>query len=279
MKKLFLFSLLIVSLMILPPVTAERDNIMYIETIDSYSRVDGRTYKWNMEREFTISDYSVYLDNNTEKMANIVMMDDSEYGLPHNVSQPYKAFNFNPTARYLDNGSIEAIEWEMFFVRDFEAGGKGSDPFDKDSVKLFTGNADHRRYDVKSNTTFFTANLQYLERLNIDTDDELEILKVNTEVSTNNREDGYIIRSAIHIIKRDANQDIVFEYSRSIQMVDKLSEFINIFDQPALYVPFKLGIILAFVFAYIKASKLYKKYDISIKKKSDEEKIKEDEKS
>ncbi|MHA2253152.1 MAG: hypothetical protein ACXAD7_22510, partial [Candidatus Kariarchaeaceae archaeon] len=98
-----------------------------------------------------------------------------------------------------------------------------------------------------SDKKFVTVNLEYYEYQTINS--KIKRLRVNTELSANNENDGRVIKSAIHINKRDG-KTVIFDYNWNIQEVSKVYRYYNLLDQPFLQVPYQLGAVLLIIFLY-----------------------------
>ncbi|MCY3411678.1 MAG: hypothetical protein INQ03_08615 [Candidatus Heimdallarchaeota archaeon] len=265
MRKLFL--VLIVVLLIFPSSSAEQEEIMYIEKISAYTIIDHQSYRWNLEREFLFQSYSVQGEGEN-KTATIYMLTDFQQGSISNITQKHLSFNFEPEVQYLENGSLQHVEWSILLTRDAEEGATGADPFTRDQINLFTKSG-NRRYDLRINQTYFSVNLQYYEFMN-NSNHEFEKIKTNTELTTNNNEDGTLIRSAVHIIKRRTDAEIIFEYDWSIQKVSTFHKVFNWFDQPKLWVPYRIAAILAAIYLYMLGYRYVSRHEITIKPKETE---------
>lgn len=255
------------------PIHASETNIMYKEKINSYSIYDGEAYRWENTREFLFAGFNTGTNNDSEPIANIDVMDDSTASVIHTIVEPYLPMNFRSNPTYNSTGSLLFIEWDIYITRDGVSGNAGFDPFTSEDISFFTNNG-HRRYDLISNTTFFSVNLQYYEYQNI-SEGITEKIKVNAELSTNNLENGRIVRTALHIIKRRSNSDIIFDYSHSIQEVSKIADFFNIIDQPRLAVLYKLSIVFILIFIYIRIVKYIQKHEIKISRKVHQNDVKD----
>ncbi len=252
---ILLFSLILISIV---PTSAGNNQIMYKEEISSFTRTDGATYRWESSREFVFMNYTktpiVWRGKNTTGV-NLYMLDKSNYGQPENVIQPFLPLNFAMNASFLDNGSLSDIEWQMFMMRDITdvKATKNLDPFDYSDIYILT-RGNNRRYDLRNSEDYFSVNLEYFELVR-NTAGNLMKLRVNTDLSTNNDENGLIIRSAIHIIKRDSKSRVVYEYNLMISRVSDMYRLFNYLDQPFMIVPYKLTAIFLVVYIYMKVSK------------------------
>lgn len=257
-----LLVLLILLAVSIQPISAETDTIIYKEVIESYSRIDGRTLRWDFEREFLFKGFTLFEDNSSVTKAKILMEDGSQNGQIEEIIQHFRPVNFLINPIYLSNGTLREIRYDILLVRDAVDGGDGGEPFEPSDFVLLTRNG-RKRYDLKSNNTFFTVNLQYFEALNTSKAD-LEQIKVNTELATNNLEDGTIVRTSIHIIKRNAEQEVLYEYDWSIQKVNNFAKLFNWLDQPMLWVPAQIGLVFLLVYIYIRAQRYWSTNKISL---------------
>ena len=124
-------------------------------------------------------------------------------------------------------------------------------------------------FDLVVSSSEFTVALEYFEFQLIG--DRIEKLKVNTELSTDNYDSGLVFRTNIHIIKRDSQNDIIYDYSQSIQESNLLSRSINLLDIPILWVPFQFFMIIGLVYLYIKINDFLKKLKIDYPKEDHHE--------
>lgn len=246
------------------PISGEEQRILYVEQIDAYANIDGEIYRWDSEREFAYYGHSLEKDENGTTMAKLRMEDDGNYGQVKELVVDYKAANFDLQAEYLPNGSLSEITWEIIMIRDFKDGSDGGEPFDKFMYDTVFKNGG-RRYDIKSNATYFSVNLLYSEYINV-TGSGLKEVKTSTELGTNNEADGTIIRSTIHIIKRDENSKILYDFNKSVQMVSTIRSVFNIFDQPFLWVPIRYLFVFLLIILYRRMNNYLKTHKITISK-------------
>ena len=247
------------------PANANTVDIIFLEEINSYSYIDGRVYRWDMERQFTLLEFERISEtsiNETSKV-ELKLLDDTHRGEPEIIVEPSKIMNFDMEFFIHDDRKIEEIRWKTFLTRDVNNPEiNAGEPFSAQELQHFivSGN---KRFDVKSSPDFFSANLQYSEFHNDSNDIEVK-RKVNTELSANNDENGIIIRSAMHIIKRDNESNVIFEYDSSIQRIDGLTKFVNFFDKPYLWIPYQIGFAILALNAYIQGQKYWTKHGLKI---------------
>jgi hypothetical protein len=249
--------LLIFIIQFIIPVNAS-DGIIYKETIDSYARINGETLRWESSREFVLRDYKfseTVIDNETVSFVEMEILYDTQRGQIETVIEPMKPANFELLARFLPNGSVLEYTWDMFLFRDNDHPSVIGDPFD-DNVRSNFTIAGHRRFDRVSSSKFLSVNLEYFEFQTINY--VVKKLRVNTELSANNVDNGRTKKTSIHMIKRDGDT-ILFEYNWNIQEVSILYRYLNLLDQPYLLVPYQIGAVFLLIFVYERFRRYWKR--------------------
>jgi len=232
--------------------------IVYKETLETYSRIDGETFRTEKSREFILDDYSFIELNDNGTITPAVEMEilyDTQRGQVESIIEPLKAANFELTPTFLENGSVSDYSWDMFLFRDVNHPSVNGDPFDDEIRTNFTRIDGHRRFDLVSDEKFVSVNLEYYEYQMINS--KMKRLRVNTELSSNNELDGRVIKSAIHIIKRDG-KTVIFDYNWNIQEVSTVYRYYNLLDQPFLLVPYQLGAVVFIIFLYSRILRYWK---------------------
>ncbi len=240
------------------------NGILYKETIKSNSRISGETLRWETNREFLLENYEfeeLNVSGEIIKVAKINLLSNTQNGQYEEIIQPLKAANFELLALLHSDGTVSEFRWEMFLFRDINDPAISYDPFDNDIRSNFTKFAGHKRFDLDSNLNFLSVNLEYFEYHSID--GKLKRLRVNTELSTNNADDGRILKSAIHIVKRDGDE-ILSVYDWNIQEVNTFYRYFNYLDQPYLLVPYQIGAVLLIIFVYLIIHSYWKKNNFRI---------------
>ena len=148
-----------------------------------------------------------------------------------------------------------------------------NDPFIPVDTTILT-KGDNIRFDLENTKTVFSVSLQYYEYHSID--NKLERIKVNTELNSDIYKDGRLKRSAVHIIKQDSAEKIIFDYNHSVKEVDKIYRLFNYFDQPFLWVPLLISIPFLLIFTYIKITGYIRYYGIKIVKTRNQNSTTED---
>ena len=271
MSKLTLNFIFIFLILTFTSPTYSAVNNLYEEEISGYYEVSNEILRFDTKREFTISQYDTYnleLSGQNIPYVNISLIDDTTKGNLENIIQQIKYTNFIPTVNYNLDGSINSIEWDMNLFRLNKS--SQANPFDPPVGNIFNnGSLNHRMFDLVVSSSEFTVALEYFEFQLIG--DRIEKLKVNTELSTDNYDSGLVFRTNIHIIKRDSQNDIIYDYSQSIQESNLLSRSINLLDIPFLWVPFQFFMIIGLVYLYIKINDFLKKLKIDYPKEDQHE--------
>lgn len=252
--------LLIVASLFLIQSETGADGYLYEERTNSFIRISGETFRWSSSREFLIVDYTILTTNET-KTVEIDLLDNSQRGQVETITQPLKTTNFEFTKLLNEDGSPLEYSWDIYLFRDTDPDLVRSNSFDTSIRTAFNGNK-QRVFDIKSTTEFFSVNLQHYENQSIN--GKWEEFQVNTEISTKNYKNGRIEKSAVHLRKVNDKAEVVFEFDFEIQEKSKLQRYLNYFDQPALKVPFQIGIVLLLVYLYIRSHKYWVENDIRI---------------
>jgi hypothetical protein len=90
-------------------------------------------------------------------------------------------------------------------------------------------------------------------------------------MAANNYEDGRTYYTALHIIKRNSDNDVIFDYNWKIYEVDDVESLFNWLDQPILLVPYKLGAVVLVIFIYMRIVKYWNDNNYRIVKGGPEE--------
>lgn len=264
-KSIFAITLLFLLLFIQVNHTQASQGYMYEEKISSYSRVNGETYRWEMTREFLIKDYKFsngIVDNQSQRIATINLLADTQRGQLETIAQPTYGANFEVQGTFNANGDLLEFDFSILYFRDTTLNFTSiSNPLGAKTRNIFA-KVNALQYDITATTQFYSANVQYYEYQNLTKD--LTRLRVNTEISTKNYNDGRIERSAVHMVKRMPDASIIFEYDHTIQEKSIIQRYWNYLDQPYLWVPLRLLAIFLLVLIYIKLHKIVVKRGITI---------------
>ena len=266
MKKFnFAITLLFLLLFIQVNHTQASQGHMYEESITAYSRVNGETYRWEMTREFLIKDYKFsngIVDNQSQRIATINLLADTQRGQLQTIVQPTYGANFDAQGTFNGNGDLLELDFSILYFRDTTLNFTSINNPLGAKTRNALAKVNALQYDITATTQFYSANIQYYEYQNLTKD--LTRLRVNTEISTKNYNDGRIERSAIHMVKRLPDASIIFEYDHTIQEKSIFQRYWNYLDQPYLWVPIRLLAVFLLVFSYIKLHKFVVKRGITI---------------
>jgi len=237
-------------------------NHLYREKIDAYSRLDGETLRWNLKREFAIDNYDLVprTNNSTPLYMRYDINNESTNGLYHTETQKLDKTNFFANYEFRTDGRLKVIDWK---VKLFRLNSSCCEPFPIDLRDVLTDSTyNNQRYDLILEADHFSIALEYYEFHVID--GNVQKVRVNTELVTDNYNDGRVYRTALNIVKRDSNGDILFKYKHDIKEVTKLGRTINLLDQPLLWVPLDLAAVFLVIYIYIRIVRYWKENNYRI---------------
>jgi len=257
-QSMLFFVVVIFGLMTVPPTFAAK-GYLYEETITTITRVDGEYFRWTETREFLIVEYNPITINNT-KLMEIQLQDKSQTGRIETITQPLKIANFELTPFYNLDTSPFTYLWEVYLFRDVDNPNLETSPLDN-TIRTAYAKSEQRVFDLDSTKLFFSVNLQHFEQ---DESGDVEIYKVNTELSTKNYKDGRVEKSAIHMKKIDSDENLVFEFNLEIQEKSDVQRYLNYLDQPSWIVPLQIVVVFILVYAYIRLHRYWVANEITI---------------
>jgi len=219
---------------------------LYNQESTSYVVIDGLTYRSESSSEFLIKDYSQISTNNmlsdttNSTRVNYTRLDLNSGG-EIRESQLTKFNNFNFNINQLDNGSLQSLSLSISL---FRLPVKTTSPWTDESEILLINNFVIDRWNIISNETLFKSNLGYYEYLTID--GSIQKVKTNLEIVTNSDPNtGRVLRSSIHIVRRNLDRIILSEYNEQIYEKSDMDKALLALDQPSLESPFILYLLLS----------------------------------
>ena len=236
---------------------------LYIESTHGYYNVGGEILRFDGKREFALQSYSFVSKTNgdtNQTYAKVQMTDSGNNGIVDSQTIPLETSNFKPTFYFNNDNSLQKIEWNMTLFR--LPISQLTNPFN-DSGFFTDISIGSRTYDRFVKTYKFSTSLEYYEYQIVD--GKSTKLFVDVELSTDNNNDGRVFNTAIHIIKRDENSNVIFSYSHSIKEANTISRYLNLLDRPDYQlVPFQFAAIILVIYIYMRAVRYWKSNNFKI---------------
>jgi len=219
---------------------------LYNQDTSSYVIANGLTYRSESSSEFLIKDYSqtptnkVLSDTINSTRVNYTRLDLNSGG-EIRESLLTKFDNFNFAVKQLENGSLQSLSLSISL---FRLPVKTSSPWTDASESLLINNFVIDRWNIISNETLFKSNLGYYEYLTID--GSIQKVKTNLEIVTNSDPNtGRVLRSSIHIVRRNLDRIILSEYNEQVYEKSDIDKALLALDHPSFASPFLLYLLLS----------------------------------
>ncbi len=204
------------------------------ETRSGYSIFGGHTLRFEESNTFYLDSFKIDKNN---KSATIEVVADGSDGEISTIVQPVKPANYIFYFQINENGYPSSFSMVPLLVRDNTD--LESFPFnttENDFLRNLICEQENCRFNLEKTIDFFNFNIEFIQQ--IQTSKGTKNLTVNVEMNTNNYESGLIERTAVHIIKRDENQKIVYRLDHTYKVVNKFQRYIRILDRDNIEIPY-----------------------------------------
>ncbi|RMG36094.1 MAG: hypothetical protein D6732_08495 [Methanobacteriota archaeon] len=260
-----LFYLALITMLVIVPVSMIVSNPIttkgwvFTETRSGYSIYGGQYFRFKSTQTFFLESFEPVYGSN---IVNLNVVKEGTDGDVKKMSQPLKRANF--IFYFAQEGRL-ATEFDAIPLLVRDNVNPELYPFNNTETNFLSAiycEQSSCRFNLESEKTFLNFNFEFIQLASID--GQLRNLTVNVELNTNNFESGLIERTAVHIIKRDENQKIIYRMDHSIQKVSQAARYLRVLDNEFLQIPYLFLLLWIIARVYNKATKYIEENNIRI---------------
>lgn len=222
---------------------------VFTEKRTGFSIYEDQYFRFETQETFFLESFQT---DQTNGLVKLNIMKDGTDGEVKQIEQPLKRANF--IFYFVQEGALPlSFEALPLLVRD----NSNVDiyPFNVTESNFLSNiicEQSSCRFNLDRENDFFNFNFEFLQASTIN---GVPVnLTVNVELNTNNFDSGLIERTAVHIIKRDENQKIIYQEDHTIQVTNQLVRYLRVLDNESLHVPYLLLGVWVLARVYISVS-------------------------
>ncbi len=261
---LIFYFALVTMLLIIPtvlittnPITSE--GWVFTETRSGYSVYEGQYFRFESKDTYYLESFVLARDNGA---VNLNILKDGTDGDLKTITQPLKRANF---IFYFEKDGNLPTQFDMVPLLVRENSDINQYPFNNTETTFLSNiycEQSSCRFNLEREIDFFNFNFEFIQVATLN--GKPANLTVNVELNTNNFESGLIERTAVHIIKRDENQNIVYRMDHTIKMANKAVRYLRVLDNDFLEIPYLFLAIWIIARIYTKATNYISENNIKL---------------